>query len=204
MGASLAGTIRLKTEPIVPERLDRSSNIAGYADNLSSMHRGGSQTQRIGIDSTGILDIGETEQLSIADRALMRKYKSLETVRENLQQAGIYKQEITSNVSRVDGHPLKPSLSLYDRALLRKYPDANSLSSSFSGKQPLPSSASISVSSPPVVYPIESARFFLERGIPRKQMLERTHEATTIGIRDFSPRLQSLLFLLLASLLPQL
>ena len=76
------------------------------------MHRGGSQTQSIGIDSTGILDIGETEQLSIAERALMRKYKSLETVLENLQQAGTYKQEITSGVSRVDGHLLKPSLSL--------------------------------------------------------------------------------------------
>ena len=125
MGVSLAGTARLKTEAIDPERLDRSYNI-GYADNLTSMYRGGSQTRSIGIDSTGILDIEETGQLSIADRALMHKYKSLETVRENLQQAGSYKQEITSRVSRVDGHPLKPSLSLYDRALLRKYPDANS------------------------------------------------------------------------------
>ena len=116
------------------------------------------KTEFIGIDSTGILDIGETGQLSIADRALMRKYKSLETVREYLQQAVTYKQEVTSSVSRVDGHPLKPSLSLFDRALLRKYPDANSSPSSFSGKQPLLSSASISVSSPPVVYPIESAK----------------------------------------------
>ena len=103
MGASLAGTTRLKTEPIDPERLDRTSNIAGYADKLSSMHRGVSQTQSIGIDSTGILDVGDTEQLSIADRALMRKYKSLENVQENLQQAGSYKQEVTSRVSRVMG-----------------------------------------------------------------------------------------------------
>ena len=133
MGGSLAGTSRMKTDAIDSERFDGSSNMTGYADNLSSMHRGGSQTQSIGIDASGILDIEETGQLSISDRALMRKFKSLETVREKFQQAGIYKQEITSNVSRVDGHPLKSSLSLYDRVLLRKYPDASSSSSSFSG-----------------------------------------------------------------------
>ena len=119
------------------------------------MHRGGSHTQSFGIDSSGIQ---ETRQLSVADRALMRKYQTLEAVRDNFQQAGIYKQESTSSVSRVDGHLLKPSLSLYDRALLQKYPDSNSSSSSFSEMQPLPSSASILVSSPPVVYPIESAK----------------------------------------------
>ena len=149
--------------------------------------------------------------MSIADRALMRKYKSPESVRGNLQQAGAHKREIASSVSRVDGHPLKPFVSLYDRALLRKYPDANSSPSLFSGMQPLPSSASMSVSTPPVVFPIAKKRksFFLERGIPRKQMPEWTRETSTIRIRqalpvDFSPRLQSLLFLLLATVLPQL
>ena len=68
MGASLAGTTRLKSEPI-------------------------------GTDSSGIPDIGETEQLSIADRALMRKYKSLGNVRENSQQAGTHKLETISSVS---------------------------------------------------------------------------------------------------------
>ena len=93
MGLSLAGTVRLKSEPI-------------------------------GVDPIGTLDIGESVQLSISDRALLRKYKSSEQVKENSQQAGTYKQEISTSVSRVDGHPPKPSLSLYDRMLLRKYPDA--------------------------------------------------------------------------------
>ena len=176
------------------------------------MHRGGSQTQSIGIDSTGILDIEETGQLSIADRALLRKYKSLETVRENLQQAGSCKQEITSRVSRDDGHPLKPSLSLFDRALLRKYPDANSLSSSFSGMQSLPSSASISVSSPPVVYPTESAKKrkrFFGKGNPKKantgaDVRDEHNRDQASSPCGFQSRLQSLLFLLLASVLPQL
>ena len=86
MGLSLAGTIRLKSEPI-------------------------------GIDPTGTLDIGETVQLSISDRALLRKYESSGKVKENSQQARTYKQEISSSVSRVDGHPPKPSLSLYESIL---------------------------------------------------------------------------------------
>ena len=116
MGGALAGKTRLTTEAIDTGRLDRSYNI-GYADNLTSLNGG--------IRVSVLIFWMETGQLSIADRALMRKYKSLETVRENSQQAGTYKREITSSVSRVDGHPLKPSLSLYDRTLLRKYPDAN-------------------------------------------------------------------------------
>ena len=119
MGLSLAGTIRLKSEPI-------------------------------GVDPTGTLDIGESVQLSISDRALLRKYKSSGKVEENSQQAGTYKQEISTSVSRVDGHPPKPSLSLYDRMLLRKYPDA--------GTKTTLSPSSTLVSSPPVVHPVESVK----------------------------------------------
>ena len=35
------------------------------------------KSEPIGIDPNGILDIRETERLTIADRALLRKYKSL-------------------------------------------------------------------------------------------------------------------------------
>ena len=66
MGLSLAGTIRLKSEPI-------------------------------SIDPTGTLDIGETVQLTISDRALLRKYESSGKVKENSQQAGTYKQEISTS-----------------------------------------------------------------------------------------------------------
>ena len=119
MGLPLAGTIRLKSEPV-------------------------------GLESTGTLDIGESVQLSISDRALLRKYKSSGRVEENSQQAGRYKQENSTSVSRVDGHPPKQSLSLYDRMLLRKYPDA--------GTKSTLSPSSILVSSPPVVHPVESVK----------------------------------------------
>ena len=69
---------------------------------------------------------------------------------QNSQQAGTYKQEIFTTVSRVDGHPPKQSLSLYDRMLLRKYPDA--------GMKTMLSLSSTSVSSLPVVHPAESVK----------------------------------------------
>ena len=128
MGLSLAGTDRLKSEPI-------------------------------GVDPTGTLDIGESVQLSISDRALLRKYKSSEQVKENSQQTGTYKQEISASVSRVDGHPPEQSLGLYDRMLLRKYPDA--------GTKTTFSHSSTLVSSPPVAYPGESVkkrRRFYQKG----------------------------------------
>ena len=48
----------------------------------------------------------------------------------------------------------------------------------------------------------------MERGIPTKRILERSRETSTIQIRkalpvDFRPRLQSLLFILAASVLPR-
>ena len=119
MGLSLAGTVRLKSEPI-------------------------------GVDLTGTLYIRESVQLSISDRALLRKYKSSEQVKENSQQTRPYKQEISASVSRVDGHPPEQSLGLYDRMLLRKYPDA--------GTKTTFSHSSTLVSSPPVVHSVESVK----------------------------------------------
>ena len=86
MGLSLAGTSRLKIEPI-------------------------------GVDPISTRAIGEPVQLSISDRALLRKYKSSEQVQEISRQGETYK-EITAGVPRVDGHPPEPSLSLYERMLL--------------------------------------------------------------------------------------
>ena len=63
------------------------------------------KSELIGVDPTRTLDIEETVQLSISDRALLRKHKSSEQVKEISQQTGTYKQEISANVSRVDGHP---------------------------------------------------------------------------------------------------
>ena len=105
MGLSLAGTSRLKIEPI---------------------------------DSTGILDIGEPVKLTISDRALLRKFNSSEQVKEDSQQAASFKQENSTTVSKVDGHPPKQTLSLYDRTLLRKYPDAGKKSMSSSTVSSLP------------------------------------------------------------------
>ena len=89
MGPPLAGTVRLKSEPI-------------------------------SIDPISTLATGESTQLSISDRALLRKYKSSGQPQEFPRQAETYK-EITAAVRRVDGHPPELRLSLYDRILLRKY-----------------------------------------------------------------------------------
>ena len=121
------------------------------------------KSEPISVDPTGTVDIGESVQLSISDRALLRKYKSPEQVKEDSQQAGTYKQEISTSVSRVDGHPPKPSLSLYDRMLLRKYPDA--------GTKTTLSHSSTLVSSPPVAHPGESVkkrRRFYQKGNSNK------------------------------------
>ena len=132
MGLSLAGTSRLKSEPV-------------------------------GVDPTGTLGIGESVQLSIPDRALLRKYKSSEEVKENSQQTGTYKQEISPIVSRVDGHPPEQSLGLHDRMLLRKYSDA--------GTKTTFSHSSTLVSSPPGAHPGEIAkkrRRFYQKGKSNK------------------------------------
>ena len=89
MGLPLAGTVRLKSEPI-------------------------------SIDPISTLAIGESTQLSISDRALLRKFKSSGQAQEFPRQAETYKEN-TAAVRRVDGHPPELRLSLYDRILLRKY-----------------------------------------------------------------------------------
>ena len=106
MGLSLAGTSRLKNEPI---------------DSISTLATEGSA------------------QLSISDRALLRKYKSSDQLQRITRQPETHK-EITAVVQRVDGHPPEPPLSLYDRVLLRKYS--------------VPGTAV----SPPVSLPVESTK----------------------------------------------
>ena len=78
------------------------------------------KSEPISIDPISTLAIGESAQLSISDRALLRKYKSSGQAQEIPRQAETYK-EITAGVPRVDGHPPEQPLSLYDRMLLRKY-----------------------------------------------------------------------------------
>ena len=176
MGLLLAGTIRLKSEPI-------------------------------GIDPTGILDIGETERFdycrscALAQEQVIRKGQR----RIRNKQGHTYQQENSTSVSRVDGHPPKPSLSLYDRMLLRKYPDA--------GMKTMLSPSSTLVSSPPVVHPVESVkrrrRFCGKEKFQQSQYrsgrAERAHSRSRKALPvDFRPRLQSLLFILAASVLPRL
>ena len=162
MGGSLAGTVRLKSEPAVPVPFDGSSSVTENAEGMSSVHCGGSQSQSIGIGTSRMLGIEGTGFLSISDRALLRRFKTLETARENFQHVGDSKLEVSTSVSLVDGHPLKPSSIFFDLALLRKYPDAASSLSSFSGTQSIEdyllSCAPTIVPSPPVVSPMETTK----------------------------------------------
>ena len=139
MGLSLAGTTRLKIEPIA---------------------------------STGILDIREPVKLSISDRALLRKFKSSGQVKENSQPEATPKQEKSTTVSRVDGHPPKRTLGLYDRMLLRKYPDA--------GTNTILSRSSSMIFSPPVAQSGESVK----KGTPAKPM-----QGLSLGTRKVQIRI---------------
>ena len=123
-----------------------------------SAHQMGLSLAGTSRDPISTLAIGESVQLSISDRALLRKYKSSEQVQEISRQGETYK-EITAGVPRVDGHPPEPSLSLYDRMLLRKY--------SVPGMETTPSHSSTLSSSPPVSLPAESMkkrRRFYQKG----------------------------------------
>ena len=81
---------------------------------------GTSRSKKATIDSTGILDVGDTVQLTIADRALMRKYGLSNQPEETVPEPGIHDGTIPA-IQGVDGHPPRRHLSLYDRMLLRKY-----------------------------------------------------------------------------------
>ena len=70
--------------------------------------------------------------MSISDRALLRRFGSLETPRKDFRRVEESRPEVTTNASRVDGHFLKLSSDLLDRVLLRRFPDTASASSSFS------------------------------------------------------------------------
>ena len=123
-----------------------------------SAHQMGLSLAGTSRDPTSTLAMGESAQLSISDRALMRKYKSSEEVQEISRQKDTYK-EVTAGVLRVDGHLPEPSLSLYDRMLLRKY--------SVPGMENTTSYSSTLSSSPPVSLPAESLkkrRRFYQKG----------------------------------------
>ena len=101
---------------------------------------GTSRSKEDTIDSTGIMDVGDTVQLSIADRALMRKYGQSSQPEETVLEPDIHDGTISA-IQRVDGHPPQRHLSLHDRMLLRKYSVPGSLS--------IPPSYSSLSSSPP-------------------------------------------------------
>ena len=110
--------LRLKTEPIDPAHRDGSSNVTESAEGILPQHCGGSQSQSIGTGTSGMLDVEGSGLLSFSDRALLRRFGSLEAPRKVLRRVVESRLEVTTNVSRVDGHPLKLSTNLLDRALL--------------------------------------------------------------------------------------
>ena len=109
---------------------------------------GTSRSKENTIDSTGICDVGDTVQLSIADRALMRKYGLSNQPEETVQEPDMHDGTILA-IQRVDGHPPQEHLSLHDRMLLRKY--------SVSGSLSIPPSSS-SLPSSPAAPPTESTK----------------------------------------------
>ena len=109
---------------------------------------GTSRSKKETIDSTSAQAIEGQGQLSIADRALLRKYGPSNQPEETVPEPDIHDGTIPA-IQRVDGHLLRRHLSLYDRMLLRKY--------SVSGSVSIPPSYS-SLSSSPAAPPFESTK----------------------------------------------
>ena len=133
MGLSLAGASRLKEEPI--------HSIPG----------------------TSALAIGGHEQLSISDRALLRKYGLSGQRQESTREPEAHHGTIPI-VQRVDGHPPQADLNLYDRMLLRKY-TVPATASMFSDSSSL---ASVPPYSPPVESAKKRRRFYKKAKLSRE------------------------------------
>ena len=143
MGLSLAGASRLKEEPI--------HSIPG----------------------TSAIAIDVHEQLSISDRALLRKYGLSGRRQESTREPEAHHGTIPI-VQRVDGHPPQADLNLYDRMLLRKYtvPATASMLSDLASVPPV---------SPPVESTKKRRRFF------RKGKLSRDIKREVGQVREGSP-----------------
>ena len=159
MGPPLAGTTRLKEESI--HSMPGSSALA----------------------------IEGQEQLSISDRALLRKYGLSGQQQETIREPDTHDGTIPV-VQRVDGHPPQGHLSLYDRMLLRKY--------SVSGNASIPSDYSSLSSIPPTAPPVESTkkrRRFFKKANAGQRNEERSWSSSGSALpADFRPRSQSHLF----------
>ena len=77
--------LRLKSESVDPAHRDGFSNVSESAEGIFSEHCGGSQSQSIGIGTSCMLAIEGSGFLSISDRALLRRFGSLETPRKDLR-----------------------------------------------------------------------------------------------------------------------
>ena len=151
MGLSLAGTTRLKEESI--HSMSGSSALA----------------------------IEEWEQLSISDRALLRKYGLSDQLQETIRQPDTHEETIAV-VQRVDGHPPQQHLNLYDRMLQRKY--------SVPGNKSMPSYCSSLSSIPPISPPVESAkkrRRFFKKGKLSKDVKKEASRNENCQVQEGSP-----------------
>ena len=116
----------------------------------------------------------EGRELSISDRALLRRYgqscQQQETTREPDSHHGTIPV-----AQKVDGHPLQGDLNLYDRMLLRKY--------SVSGNASMPSDCS----SLPAMSPITVESTKKRRRFFKKAKLSRDTKKEACQVQDGSP-----------------
>ena len=107
----------------------------------------------------------EGRELSISDRALLRRYGQSCQQQETTREPDTHHGTIPV-VQRVDGHPLQGDLNLYDRMLLRKY--------SVSGNASMPSDCSSLPAMSPIT--VESTkkrrRFFKKANLGRETKKE--------------------------------
>ena len=118
----------------------------------------------------------EERELSISDRALMRRYGPSGQQQESTRELDTHHGTVAV-VQRVDGHPLQGHLNLYDRMLLRKY--------SVPGNASMPSYCSSLSSIPPTTPPEESTK--KRRRFFKKGKLSRDMKKEACQVQEGSP-----------------
>ena len=114
---------KLSSESSVPEQLDVLKTVEG---DTSSEHC-------VGRSATSIGSAAGNSGLTIADRALMRRFGSQETKQEHLSQPGGISAKVAAGKRSEAVHIPEEIVSLRDRILLRKYSEVPSASASTVG-----------------------------------------------------------------------
>ena len=112
---------------------ERSPSVPEHLDGLKTLEEDASSEHRVGQSAVGIGCATGNSGLSIADRALMRRFGNQETEQGHRSQSGGISAKVAAGKGSETVHIPDETVSLQDRILLRKYSEAPSVISSTVG-----------------------------------------------------------------------